>query len=49
MRYFGLNWQFNWASRQGNVELSGKERDRLRALRLWRETGDVELACWTLG
>ncbi len=47
MRYFGLNWQFNWVSRYDNVELSPKERDRLRALALWQETKDVKLVCRT--
>ena len=47
MSYFGLNWQFNWVSRHGNVEISVKERDRLRALTLWQETKDVKLACRT--
>jgi putative transposase len=49
MRYFGLNRQFNWAARQDNVALSSKEQDRLRALRLWQETGDVKLVCRTFG
>jgi ribosomal protein S14 len=49
MRYFGLNRQFNWAARQDNVALSSKERDRLRALRRWQETGDVKLVCRTFG
>ncbi len=49
MRYFGLNRQFNWAARQDNVELTNRERDRLRALRLWGETEDVELVCRTFG
>jgi len=47
MSFFGLNWQFNWVSRYGNVELSPKERDRLRALALWQDTKDVELVCRT--
>ncbi len=47
MSYFGLNWQFNWVSRYGNVELSPKERDRLRALALWQDTKDVKLVCRT--
>ena len=47
MTYFGLNWQFNWICRNGNVELTAKERDRLRALSLWKESQDVGLACRT--
>ena len=47
MTFFGLNWQFNWVSRYGNVELTPKERDRLRALALWQETKDVKLVCRT--
>lgn len=47
MSYFGLNWQFNWVSRYGNVELSVKERDRLRALALWHKTNNVKLVCQT--
>ena len=49
MTYFGLNRQFNWAARQDNVELTSRERDRLRALRLWEETEDVDLVCRTFG
>ncbi len=49
MRYFGLNRQFKWAARQGDVELTTRERDRLRALRLWEETKDVQLVCRTFG
>ena len=49
MSVFGLNWQFNWVARYGNVELSPKERDRLRALGLWQETQDVPLVCRTFG
>src|ERR1043166_6791745 len=49
MTYFGLNWQFNWVSRYGNVELTPKERDRLRALSLWQESKDVKLVCRTFG
>jgi transposase InsO family protein len=49
MSVFGLNWQFNWVARYGNVELAPKERDRLRALSLWQETQDGPLACRTFG
>lgn len=47
MSFFGLNWQFNWASRHLNTKLSPKERDRLRALLLWQQTKDVKLTCQT--
>jgi hypothetical protein len=47
MSFFGLNWQFNWASRHLNTILSPKEHDRLRALILWQETKDIKLACRT--
>lgn len=49
MRVFGLARQFYELYGCGAVELSGKERDRLRALTLWRETGDVGLVCRTFG
>lgn len=49
MSVFGLNWQFNWVARYGQVALSPRERDRLRALSLWQETRDVPLACRTFG
>lgn len=49
MRVFGLNRQFNWVSRREWVEPTGKQRDRLRALKLWQETGNVRLACRTFG
>ncbi len=47
MTFFGLNWQFKRISRYGNVELTRKERDRLRALALWQESKDVKLVCRT--
>jgi len=49
MRIFGLPRQFYELSRYEAGELSAKGRDRLRALTLWRETGDVALACRTFG
>ncbi len=49
MRYVGLNWQFHCVTRSRDVELSPRERDRLRALGLWQETQDVQLACRTFG
>jgi len=44
MRVFGLIRQFQRLSRYQDVKLSVKEQDRLRALALWQETGDVDLA-----
>ena len=44
MSFFGLQWQLNWACRHGNVELTSKERDRLRALALWEQSKDIRLA-----
>ncbi len=49
MSYFGLNWQFNWASRHRNLELTAKELDRLSVLFLWQQSKDVQLACQTFG
>jgi transposase InsO family protein len=47
MRVFGLTWQFQ--HRFPEVELSSKERERLRVLTLWRETRDAPLVCRTFG
>lgn len=53
MRVFGLNGEFQRAAKRAyayiEIELTAKERDRLRALRLWRETGDVRLVSRTFG
>jgi len=49
MRVFGLQGSINRLSTYGNVQLSIKEQDRLRALTLWKETGDARLACRTFG
>ena len=49
MRVFGFQGSFNRLSKYGNVRLSIKEQDRLRALALWQETGDMKLACRTFG
>ena len=49
MRVFRLRRQFYELCRYGGVELSTKGRDRLRALTLWQETGDLALACRTFG
>ena len=47
MRVFGLIRQFQHLSRYQDVELSAKEQYRLRALALWQQTGQVDLACQT--
>ena len=47
MRVFGLERQVYQAWRLGWTELSQKEVDRLRALRIWEETRDVGLVCET--
>jgi transposase InsO family protein len=49
MRVFGLQGSFHRLFTYGNVQLSIKEQDRLRALALWQETGDARLACRTFG
>ncbi len=49
MQVFGLLRQFHYLSKYCSVELSAGELDRLRALGLWQETGDVKLACQTFG
>jgi transposase InsO family protein len=49
MRVFGLERQIYQAWRLGWTEVSQKEVDRLRALRIWEETRDVGLVCETFG
>lgn len=49
MRVFGLIRQFQRLSHYQDVKLTTKEQDRLRALALWQETGEVDLACQTFG
>jgi len=49
MRVFGLIHQFQHLSRYQDVQLTAKEQDRLRALALWQETGQVDLACQAFG
>lgn len=49
MRNFWLPKAFQQLHRLRLVELSPQERDRLRALTLWAETGDVQLAARTFG
>ncbi|MGH7274126.1 MAG: integrase core domain-containing protein [Nitrospiria bacterium] len=49
MRVFGLIRQFQQLSHYQEVKLTTQEQDRLRALALWEETGEVDLACQTFG
>jgi putative transposase len=49
MRVFGLEREIYQAWRLGWTEVSQKEVDRLRALRIFEETGDVGLVCETFG
>jgi transposase InsO family protein len=49
MQVFGLLRQFHYLSKYSSVDLSARELDRFRALGLWQETGDIELACETFG
>jgi putative transposase len=49
MRVLGLIRQFQQLSRYQDIQLSAKEQDRLRALALWQQTGEVDLACQTFG
>lgn len=47
MRVFGLTWQFHPLAKYPPWELSAAARDRLRALQLWAETGNVALVTRT--
>ena len=49
MQVFSIAKGFNKVSTYARSELSGKELDRLRALRLWQETKDTRLICDTFG
>jgi putative transposase len=49
MEVFGLVKEFSRLSQLVFPELSQKELDRLRALRLWQETKDTGLVCETFG
>lgn len=43
MSVFGLQGSFNYFFKHEIRELSNKEKDRLRALTLWKETGELKL------
>lgn len=47
MRVFGLEWQFDAVAKHLPLDLSPKARDRLRALHLWKHTGDWALVAHT--
>jgi len=47
MRVFGLEWQFGHVAKQPPLDLPPKARDRLRALHLWKSTGNCELVTHT--
>src|SRR5215470_13769442 len=47
MRVFGLEWQFGHVAKQLPLDLPPKARDRLRALHLWKSTGNCELVTHT--
>lgn len=49
MQVFRRGGRFSRLSQYGPVDLPAEARDRLRALGLWQETGDVRLACRTFG
>jgi putative transposase len=49
MEVFGIVKEFSRLSKLVLPELSQKELDRLRALRLWQETKDTRLICDTFG
>lgn len=49
MQVFSIAKGFHKVSQYAPCELSGKELDRLRALRLWQETKDTRLICETFG
>jgi hypothetical protein len=47
MRVFGLGWQFEHVAKQLPLDLPPKARDRLRALHLWKSSGNCELVTHT--
>ena len=49
MQVFSIAQGFNKVSNYALSDVSGKELDRLRALRLWQETKDTRLICETFG
>lgn len=49
MRVFSIAKGFHYLAKRAYPELSQKELDRLRAIRLWRQTKDAKLVCETFG
>lgn len=49
MRVFSIAKGFHYLAKRAFPDLSQKELDRLRAIRLWRETKEVKLVCETFG
>lgn len=49
MRVFSIAKGFHYLAKRVFPELSQKELDRLRAIRLWRQTKDARLVCETFG
>jgi transposase len=49
MRVFSIAKGFHYLARHAYPNLSQKELDRLRAIRLWRQTKDARLVCETFG
>src|SRR5512139_424076 len=49
MQLFSIAKGFHYLAKHAYPELSQKELDRLRAIRLWRQTKDTPLVCETFG
>ena len=49
MRVFSIAKGFHYLAKRAYPELSQKELDRLRAMRLWQQTKDAKLVCETFG
>lgn len=49
MRVFSIAKGFHYLAKHAYPDLSQKELDRLRAIRLWRQTKDGRLVCETFG
>jgi transposase InsO family protein len=49
MRVFSIAKGFHYLAKRAYPDLSQKELDRLRAIRLWRQTRDTSLVCETFG
>lgn len=49
MRVFSIAKGFHYLAKRAFPDLSQEELDRLRAIRLWRQTKDAKLVCETFG